>query len=228
VTIFLRSRTLWPFKHNDAYWDDVHLRVVSPAPWTRLTLEPAEPHVQEPVRVLVTSSILYEEVGLQVTGPAGEVPVAETEAEPPPGGYAWGWTFTPVETGRYHIAFTTGGGAHRPVEADVEVGVSGAVWGLPRVQYARTYVLLPPGAGREWVEAILQSGAWDRHRWTIGGSADDAGIGALEDKTVIAVNPAAWPGDLEAFFRTYYPHTRYVPIEVTTPDELRQRLEEMG
>jgi hypothetical protein len=28
VTIFLRSRTLWPFKHNDAYWDDVTLEVV--------------------------------------------------------------------------------------------------------------------------------------------------------------------------------------------------------
>ena len=28
VTIFLRSRTLWPFKHNDAYWDDVELVVL--------------------------------------------------------------------------------------------------------------------------------------------------------------------------------------------------------
>lgn len=28
VTVFLRSRTLWPFKHNDAYWDDVTLEVI--------------------------------------------------------------------------------------------------------------------------------------------------------------------------------------------------------
>jgi hypothetical protein len=28
VTVFLRSRTLWPFKHNDAYWDDVELVAV--------------------------------------------------------------------------------------------------------------------------------------------------------------------------------------------------------
>lgn len=27
VTVFLRSTTLWPFKHNDAYWDDVRLEV---------------------------------------------------------------------------------------------------------------------------------------------------------------------------------------------------------
>jgi hypothetical protein len=28
VTVFLRSRTLWPFKHNDAYWDDVKLEII--------------------------------------------------------------------------------------------------------------------------------------------------------------------------------------------------------
>lgn len=27
VTLFLRSRTLWPFKHNDAYWDDISVDV---------------------------------------------------------------------------------------------------------------------------------------------------------------------------------------------------------
>jgi hypothetical protein len=35
VTVFLRSKTLWPFKHNDAYWDDVMVEVVedgSPEP----------------------------------------------------------------------------------------------------------------------------------------------------------------------------------------------------
>jgi len=40
VTVFLRSRTLWKFKHNDAYWDDVSLRVVEdePEPSTVLVL----------------------------------------------------------------------------------------------------------------------------------------------------------------------------------------------
>ncbi len=28
ITVFLRSTTLWPFKHNDAYWDDVSVEVV--------------------------------------------------------------------------------------------------------------------------------------------------------------------------------------------------------
>jgi len=30
VTVFLRSRALWPFKHNDAYWDDCWLEVAPP------------------------------------------------------------------------------------------------------------------------------------------------------------------------------------------------------
>jgi hypothetical protein len=32
ITVFLRSRTLWPFKHNDAYWDDAELLAVGEAP----------------------------------------------------------------------------------------------------------------------------------------------------------------------------------------------------
>lgn len=28
VTVFLRTRTLWPFKHNNAYWDDVTLEII--------------------------------------------------------------------------------------------------------------------------------------------------------------------------------------------------------
>jgi len=30
ITVFLRSQTLWRFKHNDAYWDDVRLVIVEP------------------------------------------------------------------------------------------------------------------------------------------------------------------------------------------------------
>ena len=63
--------------------------------------------------------------------------------------------------------------------------------GLPRVQYARTYVLLPPDAGAEWARAVVDA-IWDKARYTIGGSADDAGIGSLDDKTVIIINPHKW------------------------------------
>ncbi len=95
--------------------------------------------------------------------------------------------------------------------------------GKPREQYARVYVLLPPGADQAWASAVVRS-TWDARRFTVGGSADDAGIGDLDNRTVIAVNPSRWPGDLRAFFQTYYPGVRYIPVEAATPEELAARL----
>jgi hypothetical protein len=95
--------------------------------------------------------------------------------------------------------------------------------GFPREQYKRTYVLLPQNHGAEWVRAILDSNEWARNRWTIGSSADDAGIGALEDKTVIAVNPDEW-GDLRGFFATHYPGTVYEEVWAVTPANLTAAL----
>lgn len=96
VTIFLRSKTRWAFKHNDAYWDDVQLVAID-----------------------------------------GPTPPPEPSPEPEP----------------------------EPV-------------GGPRVQYERTYVLLPQSAGPEWANAVINA-TWKGHRYTIGSSADDAGIGDL-------------------------------------------------
>lgn len=100
--------------------------------------------------------------------------------------------------------------------------------GAPRVQYNRTYILLQPGADKEWVKAAAD-GAWDTNRYTIGGSADDAGIGDLDVRNVIAVNPSAWgPGDdgqgLAGFFATYYPGIAYSTIVAATPAELAAAL----
>lgn len=230
VTIFLRSYVLWPFKHCDAYWDDLHLEVVTSAPWMEMTFNPQEPQVDELLTVIVSSNRDYEDVGLEVTDPDGEAVVAgEIPFSPPPDIHQWRWTFTPQMAGNYTIAFTAAGGSERLLETELTVrSAPQEEWGLPRVQYVRTYVLLPPDAGQEWVEAILDSGAWEEERWTIGGSADDAGIGALEDKTVLAVNPAAWGDDLEAFFQQYYPGTRYEAIHASTPEELRRQLEGRG
>ncbi len=97
--------------------------------------------------------------------------------------------------------------------------------GRPRAPYARTYVLLPPGAGAAWASGVVE-GAWDAHRFTIGGSADDAGIGDLDFRRVIAVNPAAWGDDLSAFFETHYPGILYVTLVADTPEQLVERLEE--
>jgi hypothetical protein len=135
VTVFLRSKTRWPFKHNDAYWD------------------------------------------------AAELVVVDEEPEP---------------EGR----------------------------GLPRIQYDRTYVLLPQNAALGLVLALVRTGGWDNHRFTIGSSADDAGIGDLDVRRVIAINPSEWPGSLEDFFATYYQGVEY--IEVHDANESNVGLKVLG
>ena len=100
--------------------------------------------------------------------------------------------------------------------------------GKPRVQYERTYVLLPPDADAAWAQAVVD-GAWDARRFTIGGSADDAGIGDLDARRVIAVNPENWPGPqtLADFFAKYYPGVEYVSITASSPEDLAQKLNDM-
>ncbi|MBM4424775.1 MAG: hypothetical protein FJ030_15545, partial [Chloroflexi bacterium] len=83
--------------------------------------------------------------------------------------------------------------------------------GSPRVQYARTVVLLPPPAGLDYVEAVLRA-TWDAHRYTVGGSSDDGGVGDLDRRRVIAVNPQQWNGDLQAWYAQHYPGVDYVPV----------------
>ncbi|MBN1954504.1 MAG: M23 family metallopeptidase [Anaerolineae bacterium] len=98
--------------------------------------------------------------------------------------------------------------------------------GLPRSQYMRTYVLLPPDASATWARAAIEA-TWDQHRLTVGGSADDAGIGDLDFRRVIAINPEGWEGDLAAFFARYYPGVIYVPIQADTPVKLWEKLEQV-
>jgi hypothetical protein len=99
--------------------------------------------------------------------------------------------------------------------------------GKPRAQYERTYVLLPPDADASWARSVVEA-AWDQKRYTIGGSADDAGIGDLDVRRVIAVNPQKWTGgNLADFFRQYYPDVEYKPVTAATPAELKQKLVSM-
>lgn len=91
--------------------------------------------------------------------------------------------------------------------------------GDPRVQYKREYVLLPPGSDDAWAHAVI-TGSWNKSRFTVGASADDAGIGNLDNRHVIAVNPDWWADDLEAFFKQYYEGVVYSTVTADTPEEL--------
>jgi hypothetical protein len=95
--------------------------------------------------------------------------------------------------------------------------------GKPRDQYARTYVLLPPDADADWARAVINA-TWDQRRWTVGSSADDAGIGDLDHRYVIAVHPGRWPTDLRSFYAEHYPGVTYAEVEATSPERLEAQL----
>ncbi len=95
--------------------------------------------------------------------------------------------------------------------------------GRPRVQYKRSYVLLPPTATEQWAEQALK-GSFGQ-RLTLGFSADDAGIGALDVRNILAVNPDDWGGDLRAFYEEYYPGVNYIPLTTISPYQMRQYLQ---
>ncbi len=95
-------------------------------------------------------------------------------------------------------------------------------WAPPRDDYERTYVLMDPDADAAWATAAV-SATWGARRWTVGGSADDAGIGPTK-RNVIAVNPHRWNGDLFAFFEQHYPGARILGVNAQTPEELADKL----
>lgn len=108
------------------------------------------------------------------------------------------------------------------IEPGVEPPDSGR--GAPREQYARTYLLMHSGESLTMrhaaIDAMESLGVW----WTLGQSADDAGIGDLDVREVIAVNPAMWGDDLQAFFEAHYPGVVYRPVYAATPADLLPEL----
>jgi len=87
--------------------------------------------------------------------------------------------------------------------------------------------LLPPDADEDWALAVVDA-TWGNHRWTLGGSADDAGIGNLESRRVIAVNPGGWGDGLADFYEEYYPGVEFVPVEAASPEALIEALKGLG
>jgi hypothetical protein len=228
VTVFLRSRTLWPFKHNDAYWDDAELVVPDEEPpEVRLSHQPATPKVGEAVTVEARSVTALTDVRLIVRQPSGAELVSGAVAVGRDGDWhTWTITTSPLdEAGTHEVSFSAADGVEASDAFESEPATS-LERGQPRVQYERTYVLLPPAADADWALAVV-GGAWDQSRYTIGSSADDAGIGDLDARRVIAVNPGQWPSDLRAFFEEHYPGVEYIPVEADTPADLRQKLEQL-
>ncbi|HDQ73142.1 MAG TPA: hypothetical protein ENN19_13780 [Chloroflexi bacterium] len=227
VTVFVRSKTLWPFKHNDAYWDDALLTAVGQAdekPEVRLNFWPSEPKIGEVIQVEARSLAPLSDVQIVVTQPSGaKLTLGSLTTGRDDQWHTWTMKSASLnERGLHEIVFQASGDVRvtsgfESVQAQVEGR------GDPREQYQRTYVLLPPGANSAWALAVVDS-TWDQERYTIGSSADDAGIGDLNVRRVIAVNPENWPTDLKAFFDEHYPGVEYQAVKADNPQELRNKL----
>ena len=80
--------------------------------------------------------------------------------------------------------------------------------GAPRIQYAREYWLMPQDIKSD--EVLQVATAAFTHKATIGWSADDAGIGDLDSKTVRLIYPDRHPGGMAQWFENHYPGTDIV------------------
>ena len=115
---------------------------------------------------------------------------------------------------------------HRDEETALKPGAK-KPRGFPRTQYERTYVLIHQSRDIAWPQAAVNA-LWDKGGYTIGNSADDAGVGALDVKRVIVVNPGDWADDLAGWFAWHYPGVEYASVEAESPEELRAVLGELA
>jgi hypothetical protein len=250
ITVFLLSAPQWPKKHNDIYWDDVELGLVTaagivPGGDVLLELTSATHQAGTPVQVSASSRTSLTSVQLIVSGPAGAVDARYRGIEQGAEGFVWRWEFVPSVEGPYTATLSADGlqavsaslriaGATAPSTSPAPPSstaaqpASASGRGQPRAQYHRVYVLLPPSAGKEWVQAILDSGVWERERWTVGFSADDAGIGDLDRRTVLVINPSAWPDPIIPWLEMWYPQVALQPVTAVSPASLREVLQSLN
>lgn len=227
VTVFVRSSVLWPFKHCDAYVDDIELNVVQdpiPVQPTQIEVTPAEIKAGQLFEVIASGGSDLNKLSLHFVNENVFIKtpiIFDNRAI---------WRCVAIEPGSYAAQVSDAGQITQTltitVEKEPQVVVDGSNFFPPRIDYERTYVLLPPGGSNAWMQAVIDSGAWTRYHWTVGSSADDAGVGPTK-RRVIAVNPQRWPGDLKAFFDEYYAGVEMVTILAATPNDLRQILSGM-
>jgi hypothetical protein len=98
--------------------------------------------------------------------------------------------------------------------------------GTPRVPYNRTYVLLPTSLSLAMALAAMRA-AYDK-KSTLGFSADDAGIGDLDIRRVVCVNPQDIGTGLDqAWYDEHYPGVTFEAVQASDPSELETRLKDV-
>ncbi len=231
MTVFLKGAPHLPKRQQSIFWRNALLRpvgrykratnIVGPGD-THIQLEPERPQPGQEIQVTISSMRKIESPAFWLWLPDGErgeptfVDLAARDAR-----HRWRYTFQVEQEGLYDLRFVGDEGARLFAQRLLRVAheVQIVPSGRPRLDYTRVYVLLPPTADEQWLLAAAR-GSFDG-RYTIGFSADDAGIGDVADRIVIAVNPHHWPETLTAlWFQQHYPGTRFTAVVANKPADL--------
>lgn len=231
ITIYLKSAPNLPKRQQSVFWRNAFLRPIGRHKRsinivgvgdTHITLEPERPQPGDLITVVISSTRSHEFVELRVKRPdEEEAAVLLRGSTLDEGRTLWRYEFNADQDGLYEVRFVGDAGARllalRLLQVTREVQMVPA--GSPRTSYKRVYVLLPPTADVKWLLAAARGG-FDG-RFTIGFSADDAGLGDLENRRVLAINPHHWPQVLtEAWFKQHYPGVRFTAVVANTPEDL--------
>lgn len=231
ITVFLKSAPSSPKRQQSIFWRQAELRPIGQhkrilnivgAGDTHIILEPERPKPGESVAVKVRSVRDHQHVDLLVKKPPSGQRVSITPEGKTSDGehHIWQYRFETESPGLYEIRFVGDSGARllalRLLRVAQEVQL---VPSSSRLNYKKVYVLLPPTSDEKWLLAAARGGF--SGRFTIGFSADDAGIGDFAARHVIAVNPHHWPEVItESWFEQHYPGAIFTPVVANHPEDL--------
>lgn len=237
ITIYLKSAPSLPKRQQAIFWRQAELRPIGRHKRgvnivgtgdTHISLEPERPSPGEPVTAVISSTRDHNFVDLLVMRPDNKPTTVIPRGKTLDGDrHLWRYEFKTDHDGLYEIRFVGDKGARllslRLLQVAHEVQLVPS--DKSRYSYRRVYVLLPPTADMKWLLAAARGG-YDG-RYTIGFSADDAGIGDLEARHVLAVNPHHWPEVLTAsWFQQHYPGARFTAVVANKPEDLEAWLKQ--
>lgn len=237
LTVFLKSAPNLPRRQQSVFWRNAFLRPVGRHKRalhivgmgdTHIDLTPEQPQPGETVEIQLSSLREIVRGEIFVLAPDGrETAVSPQGNTQDNGRFQQRYVFETGADGLYDIRFVSDHGARLlalrllRVTRDVQLVPRSAT----ERDYQRVYLLLPPTANEKWLLAAAR-GSFLR-RFTIGFSADDAGMGDFEQRHVLAINPHHWPTVLtEGWFEQYYPGVKFTAVIANKPADLEAWLEE--
>jgi hypothetical protein len=240
ITVYLRSAPAEPKLQQAIFWRDVRLtgeddpqslERFTGLDETMITFEPPSPNPGQRVVATVSSAKNHVYCDLWLLADGLKLPLTYKGKDQLKDRHVWRYEFDTTSEDVLEARFVGDEGARLLAletlvvsNATVEVPVAVEQTEQPaHPDYRRVYILLPPAADRSWFVAAARGSF--HGRYTIGFSADDAGIGDFKPRYILAVNPHHWPTALtDDWFDQTYPGATFVAIVCAKPADLEQWL----